>query len=118
MRIGTSTDKVEIECADVEGSDSPRVGDICLVVSVHFGDFSGRVRAWVEQRSWAGFLDQLRELEQRREGAAILEGISPGTLSLNVRVTDRAGHMAVQGLIGERTTGREILMEFSPISFD
>src|SRR5688572_15366390 len=117
-RIGTSTDKIEIECAEILGADSPAHGDLLLLVSVQSGEFSGRVDTWVDQASWSDFLRQLQELEQRRQGSATLESISPGELCLTVKSTDRTGHMAIHGLIGVRGATRELRLEFSPIPFE
>ena len=55
---------------------------------------------WVELRALAAFAEQLRLLEERRQGAAALESMSPGELRLEIRATDRAGHMAAVGQVG------------------
>jgi len=55
---------------------------------------------WVDLRALAAFADQLRVLEERRQGSAALESMSPGELRLEVRTTDRDGHVAAVGQVG------------------
>jgi hypothetical protein len=52
----------------------------------------------VDPASFEQFVEQLRELEARRQGIARLEAVrSPDEFWLEVRSIDRAGHMAVFG---------------------
>jgi hypothetical protein len=62
--------------------------------------FSAETWCWVELGMLTAFAKQLRELEERRQGAASLESMSPGELRLEVRSTDLAGHMAAFGQVG------------------
>lgn len=47
------------------------------------------------------FLTQLRELEMRRQGEAVIEGLSPEEFRLRFWSINRRGHMAVEGLIAK-----------------
>jgi len=118
VRIGTSTEMVEIDCTEFEGAESPARGDLLLVVSVQCAGFTGKIDTWVDHASWSDFLRQLGDLERHRQGRATVESISPGELRLSLRVTDLAGHMAIDGFVGVRESSQEIRLEFSPIQFD
>lgn len=107
-------DCVEIECT--EPHDAP--GDLRLLVRVKRHHFCGEVDAWVEQRAWFGFTQDLTILEQERQGAARLEGMSPGELSLSLRSLDGAGSVGVEGAIGYRSFDGEVELRFSVFAFD
>jgi hypothetical protein len=62
--------------------------------------FTAESLCWVDLRALAAFVEQLRALEERRQGSAALESMSPGELQLEVRSTDRAGHVAAVGQVG------------------
>jgi hypothetical protein len=62
--------------------------------------FTAETWCWVELRVLAAFAEQLQTLEERRQGSAFLESMSPGELRLEVRSTDRAGHLAAVGQVG------------------
>lgn len=44
--------------------------------------------------------------------------MSPGELLLVVKPVDDAGHLGVEGHVGKRTYGTEVLLQFSPFTFD
>lgn len=91
MRVSSDTgDYVEIERAEPHDAS----GDLRLLVRVQRHQFSGEIDAWVEQRAWFGFAQDLTILEEKRQGEAHLEGLSPGELSLTLRSLDRVGHVA------------------------
>lgn len=73
-------------------------GDTRFVVRVRvsslFAEFTAESLCWVELRALAAFVEQLRVLEERRQGAAAVESMSPGELRLEVSTIDRAGHVA------------------------
>jgi hypothetical protein len=69
-------------------------------VSAHDTVFSAQTWCWVGLSVLAAFAEQLRALEERRQGSAALESLSPGEFRLEVRSTDRAGHVAVIGQVG------------------
>jgi hypothetical protein len=77
------------------------VGDTRFAVRVRISGintvFTAEGLRWVELRALVAFSEQLRVLEERRQGSASLESMSPGELQLQIRSTDRAGHMAAIG---------------------
>ena len=75
----------------------PAAGDVHLDVEVSSQGFKGRASVWVEAAGLQSFLQQLRQLEERREGAAELLSMSPDELALQIRSVNRRGHMAVAG---------------------
>lgn len=115
MRVTSKNgDSVSVEKIEI---DPQRVG-IQLAIQVRQGDFAGATRVWVEVRAWARFVDSLTRLEHDRSGEAVVEAMSPGELLLKVRATDGLGHVAVEGLLGQRGTQRTTTLSFSAIDFD
>jgi len=74
--------------------------DVRVRVSGLHAVLTADVSCWVESRALAAFADQLRALEERRQGSAVLESMSPGELRVEVRSTGRAGHVAAVGQVG------------------
>jgi hypothetical protein len=119
MLLGNGTSQLEICVTEIEPpTPQSRGGDVRVVVRVRFGDFAGATDAWILRETWDAFAADLRALEQRRHGEAVLLSISPGELRLRFFGRDRAGHMAVDGEVGTRAHGREALLRFDPIEFD
>jgi hypothetical protein len=109
-----SGDFLELERAETAGD----AHDLLLFVRLLFHGFSGTVDARVQRAAWLGFVQDLVILEERRQGEARLQSISPGELSLVVRSLDRAGHMGVEGALGVRTFDAEALLRFSVFDFE
>ena len=79
-------------------------GDTRFAVRVRVSGMSAILTAetlcWVDLPALSAFAEQLRVLEERRQGSAALESMSPGELRFEVRATDRARHMAAVGQVG------------------
>jgi hypothetical protein len=99
MEIREGHNCVNIEAVDRARADLPSPGDVELSVEVASEQFSGHGFAWVAAPALAAFLSQLRELEARRQGEAMIEGLSPEEFRLRFWSVDRRGHMAVGGLV-------------------
>ncbi len=99
MEIREGHNCVTIELVDRAPADLPSAGDVELSVEVASEQFSGHGFAWVAAPALAAFLAQLRELETRRQGEAVIEGLSPGEFRLRFWSVDRSGHVAVGGLV-------------------
>ena len=113
MKLGSdSGDFVELARQDGDAYD------VLLNVSVRRAGFSATADTWVSAEAWHAFAQQLAILEERRQGEARVESISPGELLLVVRSVDRAGHLGVEGQIGTRTYDTEVSMHFSVFAFD
>jgi len=113
LRISSdSGDYVAIDRID------PSERDIRIAVEVRSRGFTGRIDTWILRQAWIDFCERLSALEERRQGEATVESISPKELGLTVRSIDRAGHMAIEGSIGYRGTRGETLLSFSAMSFD
>jgi hypothetical protein len=78
MEIREGHNCVTIEPVDRVPVDLPSVGDVELSVEVASEQFSGHGFAWVAAPALGAFLDQLRDLEARRQGEATIEGLSTG----------------------------------------
>jgi hypothetical protein len=96
-------DYLELAVAE-RGATVHDAGDTRFAVRVRVSGLHTALSAeslcWVELRVLAAFAEALRALEERRQGSAALESMSPGELQLEVRSTDRAGHMAAVGQVG------------------
>jgi hypothetical protein len=115
MRVTAKNgDYLSIENVEI---DAQRVG-IQLAIQIRQGDFAGAARVWVQVRDWERFVESLARLERDRHGEAVVEAMSPGELLLKIRATDRLGHVAVEGLVGQRGVERTTALSFSAIDFD
>jgi hypothetical protein len=113
MRISCDlNDYISIERAE------PSDDDVLVVVEVRCRGFVGRIDTWILRDVWIDFCRQLSTLEERRQGEATIESISPKELRVTFRSTDRAGHMAVDGHVGYRGARGEALLSFSPMPFE
>jgi hypothetical protein len=88
--------------------------DLLLNVTVRVSNYSAADQSWVVGDEWQRFLDELRMLEARRQGSAVLEGASPEELRVEFFSTDSLGHMAVRGHVGGRwPSGHFLQLQFS-----
>jgi hypothetical protein len=92
--------------------------DVFVTVSVSRAGFAATAEAWILAEAWHSFAQQLSVLEERRQGEARVESISPGELLLVVKSADRAGHLGVEGHVGTRTYDTDVSMRFSMFAFD
>lgn len=103
MLIRDGDDYLEITVAE-RSTVAHDAGDTLFSVRVRVGGLSTALTAeslcWVGLGALAAFAGQMQTLEQRRQGSAVLESMSPGEFRLEVRATDRAGHMAAFGQVG------------------
>ena len=110
MIIQDDSTQLHITLEEVLGHDLPCAGDLRLSVEVVSPAFRGRNnQVWIDRDVWQRFLSELRMLERDRSGNAELRSLSPADLDLCVAVTDRAGHVAVEGHLGQELpaiTGR------------
>ena len=119
MELGNDRAHLEIAVREVEPpTPHSRGGDVLLTVRVRYGDFAGATEAWILREAWDTFIVALRALDERRQGEAPLQSISPGELRLRAFAVDRAGHMAVEGEIGTLHYMREASLRFGRIEFD
>lgn len=114
MLIREGENSIEIAVTERAPAHLPSFGDAKLVIEVRSHGFTGAGGAWIDVGQMRMFLGQLRELENRRQGSADLESMSPGQFRLRLFAVDRAGHMAVNGRLSR--TGQELgfSFEFGP----
>ena len=91
---------LELQRAELGEQDAPAESDILLNVTVEVAGYSAADQSWVVAEEWNRFLTELRLLDQRRQGRAVVVGASPDDLRLEFYSTDSAGHMAVRGRVG------------------
>lgn len=109
---------------DGEGGDFVEVAlaqmaddDLLLSVQVSRSGFGGTVETWVHRQAWIDFANALERLEHTRQGEARLPGLEATELELRVASVDRAGHIAISGMLC--LTGDDVVrLEFSAIRFD
>ena len=76
--------------------------DVHLVAEVFTGGFVGRnASVWASRPVWDAFLGNLHALARTRSGEARLISMSPADLEIRVHVYDRAGHVRVNGHVGD-----------------
>jgi hypothetical protein len=119
MRLTDGVAHVEIAVTDVSASTPPHSagGDVRLQVSLTCEGFIGTGSRWIARDVWQRFIRELEHLEDRREGEAVVESMIPNELRLRIRVTDRAGHVAVDGQVRPPSV-RELRWQFGAIQFD
>ncbi|MFT5357352.1 MAG: hypothetical protein ACI9KE_004586 [Polyangiales bacterium] len=111
-----SGDFVEVRLAG--GDDDDRAADLLILARVRTSGFTAEIDSWIIRGAWDAFCTELKQLEKTRQGKASLEAISPGELKLDVQSTNRAGHMAIGGLVGTDMGDSHVRMTFSPVPFD
>ncbi len=102
MEIREGHNCVTIEPVDRVPAGLPSACDVKLCVEVASEQFSGHGFAWVAAPALAAFLVQLRELESRRRGEVLIEGLSPEEFRLRIWSVDRRGRLAVGGMVTTR----------------
>ena len=104
MVINDQDGCIELEMTEQIPLDSQGAGDTRFIVRVRFRShetvFSAETWAWVEAPVLAAFASQLRALEEKRQGSAVMESMSPGELRLEIRIYDGAGHVGAFGQVG------------------
>jgi hypothetical protein len=78
-------------------------GDVRLQVRLTCEGFTGTGSSWIARDGWQRFLRELERLDDRRDGEAVVESMSPEDLQLRICVTDRGGHVAVGGQVRTRS---------------
>ena len=98
MLLKDSENYIEIEFVDRVPEGLPTPGDTELSVKVCSDGFCGQTLVWTSADCLANFLNELTELEKRRQGVAALKGlIGEAEFLLRVRSVDRRGHMVIEG---------------------
>src|SRR5262245_29285611 len=101
MHIRDGDSFVELDLVERTPPTLPGSGDLRLHIQVAQSTFRGEYDGvWVAAPAFRDFLSELQTLVTSRQGSAQLESMSPGELILEVRSTDRAGHMAASGQLG------------------
>src|SRR5262245_10600084 len=109
MRIQEQGAFLEVERSEFGPPDTPGEDDILLNVSIAVSGYSAADQSWVVESDLARFLAELRALEQKRQGSALLVSSSPDDLRLQFYSTDSAGHMAVRGHLGRHNASGLLL---------
>jgi len=119
MKLTDGIAWVEIAVATVSAAIPPHSagGDIRLQVGLTCDGFTGTGSSWIARDVWQRFIRALEHIDDRREGEAVVESMSPDELWLRIRVTDRAGHVAVDGQVRTRSV-RDLRWQFGAIQFD
>jgi len=99
MEIREGNNCVTIHCVDRVPANLSSGGDVELSVEVFSEKFSGQGFAWVAAPALTDFLGQLQQLEERRQGEVMLEGLEPEDFRLRIWSVNRRGHLAIGGLV-------------------
>ena len=119
MMLTDGVAQVEVAVTEVAMPIPPHSagGDIRLHLRLICEGFAGTGSSWIAHDVWQRFLQQLKRLDDRRDSEAVVESMSPDELRLRIRVTDRAGHVAVDGQVRTRSI-RDLRWQFGAIQFD
>jgi hypothetical protein len=111
--------RIEVRVMEVAAPIPPHSagGDVRLDVRLQCDGFTGSGASWIARDTWLLFLEQLERLDNRREGEAVVESMSPDDLRLRIFATDRAGHVAIDGQVRTRSL-RDLRWQFGAIRFD
>ena len=97
MKIGNYQEFISIIEQERLPDNTPTPGDVRLKVSVCIKEFSGSYEnVWIDKDELKKFLLDFIKLEERREGRARLESMSPDEFWMEFRSIDRAGHVGVE----------------------
>jgi len=119
MMLSDGVTQVEVVVTDVAQPVPPHSagGDVRLHIRLTCEGFTGTGSSWIAHDVWQHFLRQLEQLEDRRDGEAVVESMSPEDLRLRIFVTDPAGHVAIEGQARTRSV-RDLRWQFGAIPFD
>ncbi|HEY9630621.1 MAG TPA: hypothetical protein V6C84_25270 [Coleofasciculaceae cyanobacterium] len=92
----------------------PTPGDTRFEIRVRSSGFAGQGWMWVDLQSLRSFVDQLRELENQRQGEAELSSMSPSQFWLRIVSTDSLGHMALFGQLSRSEHELKFGFSFDP----
>jgi hypothetical protein len=118
MKLESDNSVLEIERCEVGPPGTPGEEDVLISVSVLVHRYSAADEAWIVGSDFKRFLQQLENLEVKRQGNAILEGASPDEFTIEFFSIDRAGHMAVKGHVGWHNTERHFQRLHFGFSFE
>jgi hypothetical protein len=119
MLIRAEDNFLEILVAERIPDNLPTAGDIQVKISVQSFGFSAQGLTWIDCLSLQNFVEQLRQLENKRHGSAELSSISPHEFWMKICSTDSLGHVAIFGRLSQSEQGLRYnhLLEFG-FSFD
>src|SRR5215471_19014737 len=100
LKIQQQDALLELEVTELGAASTPAHGDVRLSITVRTGGYSAADHSWVIRPDLDRFLQELRALDQSRQGKAVLVAPSPDGFRLEFYSTDSAGHMAVRGQLG------------------
>ncbi len=101
---------LELKVTEQNPPGTQRAGDTRFVVRVRMASpdtaFTAESWCWVEGSALAGFAQDLRRLEDSRQGSSgLLSSMSPDEFRMEIRSTDHAGHMGVFGWVARHCYG-------------
>jgi hypothetical protein len=117
MVLRDGNDFIELKMAERTPEGLQGAGDVRFNARVQFSTFSAESDVWVAAPALRSFVEQLREVERTRRGAASLTSMSPGELRLEIRATDSMGHVGAFGELGRWCRGTLPARFWSAVSF-
>jgi len=100
IRIEGDNSFLELDRSELGPPGTPGDRDVLFNIGANVSGYAAVDQAWVAEHDLDRFVEELRDLEQRRKGNAVLAGASPDDLRLEFHSTDSIGHMAVRGHVG------------------
>jgi hypothetical protein len=74
-------------------------GDFLVSIEAEADDFRGHADGHVVGSDMRRFIEDLKRLDQSRNGKAQLSSVAQGEFKVTIQAIDRAGHMGVSGVL-------------------
>jgi hypothetical protein len=100
LKIQEHLGLIELDVTDFGDAHTAGRDDVLLNVTVRTGAYAAEDADWIVRNDLDRFLQELRALDEKRQGKAVLVSASPDDMQLEFYSTDSAGHMAIQGQLG------------------
>jgi hypothetical protein len=105
MLIQQSNNKVVISLLSQETEELPSKGDVYLEIEITSNGYSGKNDLWVLYADFKEFCNALIVLNEKRQGEAVLFGMSPNELEIRIHSVSSLGHIAISGYTGYEMIG-------------
>lgn len=102
MKLTYGSSSLEIAFQEFGRDQRSEPTEVKLAVRVEsFGFVGSNDRIWVFRSAFSDFASAIQILVRDRRGEAVLDGMSPDVMRVRVSSIDGAGHIGVDGFLGQ-----------------